>query len=209
MALCHHNLDSSLYSCALFNPPSTETATDVAQEANEDEDARKRQRVDSRGDDSDINGPDTSSLSTPNGGNDASTSGGALIEGNSCLSSFHSLQALNDETHTTCNKVLAAEQDDKSTGGSYMRALNRYKIWWSADQARAISEDPMRKEIPALPITAAKAAAFLSYKSTRPKRKQGSNTEVLGTRVGSSQVSQVINGLEYHCHHRQHEYLDW
>ncbi|GLB45440.1 hypothetical protein LshimejAT787_2201030 [Lyophyllum shimeji] len=120
----------------------------------------------------------------------------------------YSLQASTMRLTATCNEVLAAEQDDKSTGGSYMRAPHRYKIWWSADQARVVSQDPVRKEIPALPITAAKVAAFLSYESTRPKRTQGSNKEIPGTRVGSSQISQVINGLEYHRHQHQHEYPD-
>ncbi|GLB45911.1 hypothetical protein LshimejAT787_3700140 [Lyophyllum shimeji] len=103
----------------------------------------------------------------------------------------YSLQALNNETHATCNEVLAAEQDDKSTGGSYMRALNRYKIWWSADQARVVSQDPVRKEIPALPITAAKWRRFY-HMSQRGQREH----------------KEVINGLEYHRHQHQHEYPD-
>ncbi|KAF8058971.1 hypothetical protein FPV67DRAFT_489719 [Lyophyllum atratum] len=117
----------------------------------------------------------------------------------------YSLRALDSETHATCHAVLAAEQSDKATGDAYRRQYNNYMTWWTQDQARAVSEDAMRKEIPALPITGAKVAAFLLYETTRPKKKQGSKA---GDRVGKSQVALAINGLEYYRHQHQHEYQD-
>ncbi|KAJ7445605.1 hypothetical protein FB451DRAFT_1055529 [Mycena latifolia] len=117
-----------------------------------------------------------------------------------------SISLLEVESHALRLESQAKEQGDKATGKTYARHFNSYSTWWDLAEATKISKNPHLVAIPALPITAAKAAMFLQYESTREKKKRGSNDTIAGSSIGKSQISQVISALESHRINFQHEH---
>ncbi|KAJ7191670.1 hypothetical protein C8J57DRAFT_1660003, partial [Mycena rebaudengoi] len=100
-----------------------------------------------------------------------------------------SMKALEELSHSNRLAISAAEQSDKGTEPAYARHLKSYLSWWSTDQGMRMAQAPGWKEIPALPITCLKGLAFLSYETTREKKKRNSSETLEGTTVGKSQGS--------------------
>lgn len=80
-----------------------------------------------------------------------------------------SLAALKTESHALRVARASKEQNDKSTGKTYMRHINCYVRWWEAYQDSQCEEMPSWTPIPAFPITASRAAMYLEYESSREK----------------------------------------
>lgn len=80
-----------------------------------------------------------------------------------------SLAFLDAETYQAHLERTARDKQSTATGRDYGRHFNRYKTWWVDRQAAMLKENPNWTPIPALPITAAKAASFIEHESTRQK----------------------------------------
>jgi hypothetical protein len=80
-----------------------------------------------------------------------------------------SLSALEADSHATRLVQMRKEQNDKSTGTTYGRHVNRYERWWVQYQARQTASIAGWTPIPAFPITAAKVSMFLEYEANREK----------------------------------------
>jgi len=80
-----------------------------------------------------------------------------------------SYRALEEETQQIHQDLVEREQSDKQTRRTYQRRYENYVRWWEASQAELEREDSTRRALPALPITAAKVARFLSHEMTREK----------------------------------------
>jgi hypothetical protein len=80
-----------------------------------------------------------------------------------------SYRVLEEETRQIHQELVTREQSDKQTRRTYQRRYESYLRWWEASQAEVAREDATRRALPALPITAAKVARFLSHEMTREK----------------------------------------
>lgn len=98
-----------------------------------------------------------------------STSPWHVVPSNSASGLAASLAALETESHALRLARASKEQNDKSTGKTYMRHVNRYVRWWEAYQESQCEDTPSRTPIPAFPITASRAAVYLEYESSREK----------------------------------------
>lgn len=83
-----------------------------------------------------------------------------------------SLAALDAESQTIRQALVAKEQNDKQTKTTYARHVASYEAWWDQSQHKKLAEDPFWTAIPAFPITVAKAVVFLDYETTRPQVSQ-------------------------------------
>ena len=72
-------------------------------------------------------------------------------------------------SHEAWIRRAAAERDDKGTSVAYARHVQNYSRWWDGYQASRLEADPSWSQIPAFPITAAKAALFLDHEVSRMK----------------------------------------
>jgi hypothetical protein len=66
-------------------------------------------------------------------------------------------------------QMVEQEQQGKQTKKTYERHVKSYVRWWEQTQAEIAAGDPTRSALPALPITAAKVAAFLQHERQREK----------------------------------------
>jgi hypothetical protein len=80
-----------------------------------------------------------------------------------------SLAYIEAASHEARIRRAAAERDDKGTGVAYARHVQNYSTWWDGYQARRLEADSSWSQIPAFPITAAKAALFLDHEVSRMK----------------------------------------
>ncbi len=80
-----------------------------------------------------------------------------------------SLAYIEAASHEARIRRAAAERDDKGTGIAYARHVQNYSEWWDGYQSSRLLEDPSWSQIPAFPITAAKAALFLDHEVSRMK----------------------------------------
>jgi len=86
------------------------------------------------------------------------------------LSRQNELSVLEAESHQHRMAIQDSITSGKGTEVAYARHVKNYEDWWLRDQNRRMSEAGATwKEIPAHPITAAKAALFLHYEMMRPK----------------------------------------
>ena len=79
------------------------------------------------------------------------------------LRTKRSYRAFEEETHQILQDLVAREQSDNQTRRTYQSHYESYAKWWEASQAEVAGEDATRRALPALPITAAKVARFLSH----------------------------------------------
>ena len=80
-----------------------------------------------------------------------------------------SLAVIEAESQAARMAHAEQEQRDKATAKTYARHVTKYQDWWKRDQEQRMKTTPGWTEIPALPITAAKAALFLDYEAKREK----------------------------------------
>lgn len=80
-----------------------------------------------------------------------------------------SLALLEADSHAARLVRANNEQNDKSTGKTYQRHVDRFERWWTTYQADQTIKTPGRTSIPAFPITAAKVSMFLEYECNREK----------------------------------------
>ncbi|KAG2095328.1 hypothetical protein BD769DRAFT_1678377 [Suillus cothurnatus] len=114
----------------------------------------------------------------------------------------HSLSMLEQESHELRLRIGEKELEGKGTAKSYPQQVQKYQLWFDADQARTAAEDSTRVPIPAFPVTAAKVSVFLHHETTCEKYKRGSKDLIQGSSLGKSHIAQVINALEkYHLNH--------
>ena len=79
------------------------------------------------------------------------------------IAGANSLAYIEAALHEARIRRAAAERSDKGTGVAYARHVRNYGKWWDGYQASRLKEDPSWSQIPAFPITAAKAALFLDH----------------------------------------------
>lgn len=73
------------------------------------------------------------------------------------------LALIESDSQLVRQKKVAQEQDDKQTKPSYARHIKNYEAWWNQ------SLHWTSRNVPAFPITAAKATLFLDYETMRPQ----------------------------------------
>ncbi|KAF5385999.1 hypothetical protein D9615_002501 [Tricholomella constricta] len=113
-----------------------------------------------------------------------------------------SLDAMGIETHQNRLSIREKMTSDTATGDLYARHLKNYLEFMEGDQARRIQQNPLWTPVPAHPITATKAAAFLQHETTRNKRTRDGK-DIPGTRLGPDHIKQCVNALEsYRYHHK-------
>ncbi|KAK7013279.1 hypothetical protein R3P38DRAFT_3207375 [Favolaschia claudopus] len=117
-----------------------------------------------------------------------------------------SLTQLDARTYSSRQRLVETQQEKKATAENYERHYKHYLSWWDLDQARLRMENPTYVLIPALPITAAKAAAFVEYETIRPQRKKLSDGTPSTSTCGRHHVSQVISALESYRLNNEHHY---
>ena len=78
-----------------------------------------------------------------------------------------SLAVIEAESQAAHMAHAEQEQRDKATAKTYVRHITKYQDWWKRDQEQRMKTTPGL--IPALSITAAKAALFLDYEAKREK----------------------------------------
>jgi hypothetical protein len=80
--------------------------------------------------------------------------------------------ALAQEVHKQTLSRRLESNENGHTSAAYRRHFERYQNWWNLDQARRLAEAEHAKtvfvSVPALPVTATKAALFLEHERTRP-----------------------------------------
>lgn len=80
-----------------------------------------------------------------------------------------SLSAMVDETHMNRLSLREEMTAGKGTESAYLRHIKNYEKFMIADQAARVQQNPLWTSVPAHPITATKAAAFLQHETTRTK----------------------------------------
>ena len=91
------------------------------------------------------------------------------LDGPSSLGMQASLAMLDADSQAARLARTNNEQNNKSTGKTYQRHIDRYEKWWVIYQADQTAKIPGRTSIPAFPITAAKVSMFLEYECSREK----------------------------------------
>ncbi|KAJ7034210.1 hypothetical protein C8F04DRAFT_1234451 [Mycena alexandri] len=117
-----------------------------------------------------------------------------------------SLDALEAQTQSLRQALLAKNQERKATGATYGRHFKGYKTWFAADQARLAANEPGYVAIPPLPITPAKVVLFLNYEMTRPQKRKLSDGSESTSTCGHEHAKQVVSALEQYRSNHAHEY---
>ncbi|KAF5370934.1 hypothetical protein D9615_009780 [Tricholomella constricta] len=114
-----------------------------------------------------------------------------------------SLDAMGTETHQNRLSIREKMTSDTATGDLYAQHLKNYLEFMEEDQARRIQQNPLWTPVPAHPITATKAAAFLQHETTCNKRTRDGK-DIPGTQLGPDHIKQCVNVLEsYRYHHKR------
>ncbi|KAJ7745641.1 hypothetical protein B0H16DRAFT_1692867 [Mycena metata] len=117
-----------------------------------------------------------------------------------------SLDALEAQTQSLRQALLAKNQECKATGATYGRHFKGYEAWFAADQARLAANEHGYVAIPSLPITPAKVVLFLNYEMTRPQKRKLSDGSESTSTCGHEHAKQVVSALEQYRSNHAHEY---